>query len=194
MPMTLFRSGRFGVISRSKTTSPEVRVRDVRQNDVRRRRRREDEKAFLIVGKAEFFAGAHHAMRFDAADFPTLMVKGFLAGFGGEGGAGQDERHLIAGLKLWAPQTICRSMRPSLTRQTESLSALGWGSRERTWATTTPSNSPGERDDVFDLESEHGEPFGEFIGGTVEIDVLTEPVEGDLHARQNWRRNRASFS
>src|SRR5882672_3279522 len=49
---------------------------------------------------------------------------------------------LSPGLKLWAPQTIWRSPRPSFTRQRESLSALGWLSLVMTCATTTPSNSP----------------------------------------------------
>src|ERR1043166_605727 len=49
---------------------------------------------------------------------------------------------LSPGLKLSAPQTICLSPLPSLTRQSESLSALGCLSRVTTWATTIPSNSP----------------------------------------------------
>lgn len=35
--------------------------------------------------------------------------------------------------------------------------------------------------DAFDFEAEHGEAFGEFIGGPVKVDELAEPVESDFH-------------
>ena len=35
--------------------------------------------------------------------------------------------------------------------------------------------------DAFGFEAEHGEPFGQFLGRPVEINVLFEPVEGDFH-------------
>jgi hypothetical protein len=37
--------------------------------------------------------------------------------------------------------------------------------------------------DAFGFEAEHGEPFGQFLGRLVEINVLFEPVEGDFHAK-----------
>src|SRR6266436_1068331 len=73
---------------------------------------------------------------------PTLMVKGCSPGFAGSEKPGRISGTLSPGLKLSAPQTIWRSPLPSLTRQSESLSALGCLSRLTTCATTMPSNSP----------------------------------------------------
>ena len=94
---------------------------------------------------------------------------------------------LSPALKFCAPQTICRSPRPSLTRQRESLSALGCLSRVRTWATTMPSNSPPSFCIALDLQAEQGQAFGQFLGRPVQIDVLLEPVKSDLHLVRNDR-------
>src|SRR5215469_13180931 len=85
-----------------------------------------------------------HIMPWDSTPriLPTLMVKGCSPGFAGRLLPGRIRGTLSPALKFWAPQTICRSPAPSLTRQTESLSALGCLSRVMTWATTMPSNSP----------------------------------------------------
>src|SRR5687767_8952843 len=75
--------------------------------------------------------------------FPTLMVNGaFSPGFNGSDAPGKMSGTLSPALKFWAPHTICRSPLPSLTRQSESLSAFGCLSFVMTCATTTPSNSP----------------------------------------------------
>src|SRR5882724_8024206 len=71
------------------------------------------------------------------------MVHGsFSSGLGGNDAPGRMSGTLSPALKFCAPQTIWRSPVPSLTRQSESLSALGCLSRETTCATTMPSNAP----------------------------------------------------
>src|ERR1035438_2753357 len=73
---------------------------------------------------------------------PTLIVKGGSPALAGRVLPGKTRGTLSPALKFCAPQTICLSPLPSLTRQTVSLSALGCLSLVMTWATTTPSSSP----------------------------------------------------
>src|SRR5439155_8018809 len=70
------------------------------------------------------------------------IVSGASPDFAGNEKPGRMSGTLSPPLKLCAPQTICRSPLPSLTRQSESLSAFGCLSHVMTWATTTPANSP----------------------------------------------------
>src|SRR5215467_8723469 len=65
--------------------------------------------------------------------FPTLIVNGsFSPGFGGNDAPGRISGTLSPALKFCAPQTIWRSLLPSFTRHSESLSAFGCLSRVMT--------------------------------------------------------------
>ena len=142
MPMTLFRSGRFGVISRSYTTSLPLRPR-YSANGWPTLRSRAGSAAHP-PGLARPSSCGEHIMPCDSTPriLPTLMVNGASPGFAGRVAPGRTSGTLSPALKFCAPQTICRSPLPSLTRHTVSLSAFGCLSLVMTWATTTPSNSP----------------------------------------------------
>src|SRR6266545_4814433 len=73
----------------------------------------------------------------------SLMTKDSLSpGFSGRAKFGKIRATLSPGLWFCAPQMIVRSVLPSLTLQTESLSEPATLSRVRICATTMPSNSP----------------------------------------------------
>ena len=96
---------------------------------------------------------------------PTLMVNGsFSPGLSGSEAPGRISGTLSPALKFCAPQTICRSPLPSLTRQSESLSALGCLSRVMTWRHDDAVEGGGDFLHAFDFEAEHGQPLGNSSG------------------------------
>src|SRR4051812_43988050 len=142
MPMTLLRSGRLGVISRSYTTSPAARPKYSANgwptSAAGFRIKRPSTSSPSPSSFGEHIIPCDSTFRI----FPTLMVNGGDPAAVGNVAPGSASGTLSPTLKFFAPQTICLSPFPSATRQTESLSAFGCLSLARTCATTTPWNSP----------------------------------------------------
>jgi hypothetical protein len=90
---------------------------------------------------------------------------------------------LSPGWWFCAPQMMVRSPRPSLTRQTESLSEFGHLVAGEDLRDHDALELAGELLDAFDFEPEHGEALRELLGRPVEVHVLLEPVLGDFHFR-----------
>ncbi len=140
--MTLFKSGRLGVISKSYTTSPAVLPKCWANGWPTTASAGKSINPEASPGNPS--SAVEHIMPCDSTprSLPTLMVKGGVPGGVGSVQPGVAKGTLSPSLKFFAPHTIWRSPWPSFTRQTDNLSAFGCLAIAMTCATTTPSNSP----------------------------------------------------
>ena len=134
-----------------------------------------------FFGQAQFFGRAHHAMRFDTANLADFDRKRLLAGFCGQGGAGQDQWNFVPGLEVV-------SAADNLPFAFAVVDAVeGKFVRVRVFVAGDDLRDDhafegaGDFLNAFDLDPEHGQPLGEFFGRPVEIHVLFQPVQCDFH-------------
>ncbi len=112
---------------------------------------------------------------------PTLMVKGGFAGFGGQAGARQDERHLVAGLEILRPADDLPHALAVIHHADGELVGIGVLVLGDDLGDDHALELAAELLNALDLDAEHGQPLGQFGSRPVELDVLFEPVESDFH-------------
>ena len=134
------------------------------------------------VPQAEFLRRTHHAVRLDPANLADLDGEGRLAWLGGQGGARQNERHLVAGLEILRPADdlpLALAVIHPANGELVGIRVLVFGDD---LGDDDAFKLAAELLHAFDLDADHRQPLGEFGGGPIELDVLLEPVKGDFHA------------
>ena len=124
-------------------------------------------------------------MRLDAANLADFDREGRFARLGGKVVAREDEWHLVAGVEILRAAddlALALAIGDPAKGELVSIGMLVLG------------NDLGD-DDAFEfaaelfgalhLDTEHGEPLGEFGRRPIELNVLFEPVKGCFHDGQN---------
>ena len=142
----------------------------------------QDEQTVGIVGQAQFFGRAHHPLADDTEDPAFLDDEWlFLARLQRQRVVRKDERHLVADF------VVLRAANDGAL----ALAIIDLAHRQLFRAGHVVAREDLRDDDAlelarellhtFDFEAKHREPFGQFLGRPVEINVLFQPVECDLH-------------
>jgi hypothetical protein len=87
-------------------------------------------------------------------------------------------------LKLVAPQTICLSPAPSLTRQSDNLSALGCFEN---LAHNDFLKLATNLDHTLDFNPHHGQTLSQFFRGPGKINIFLQPVQSNFHKQKNTK-------
>ena len=144
---------------------------------------REDEQSLDGVRQPQFLGGAHHAVGLDAANLAHLDRHGSFARLGGQRHAGQDQRDFIAGREILRAADDLPLAPAVLDAAHRELVGVGMLIACNDLRHHDAVTFAADFDHAFDLDSQHGQPLGEFRGRPVEIHVLLEPVQCNFHER-----------
>ena len=151
---------------------------------------RQNHQPFGVFGEAKLPRRAHHALRLDAANVADLDFERLLARLGRHLAAGHRERHLAADLEIrraaddlpLAVTVVHLAERQAVGVRVRFLGEhLGDHNAVKT---------AGHFLDALDLEADHRQPLGEFVGRPVKVNVLLQPVVGYFHFRRETGENR----
>ena len=123
---------------------------------------------------------------------PTLILNGFSPGSSGHLAAGQRQRHLASNLKI----------RRTADDLPHALAVVHLAERQAVGVRVLlllqhlgdhdVFESAGHLLHALDLEPNHGQLLGEFLGRRVEVDVLLQPVVGNFHFLGEAGENRGA--
>ena len=122
-------------------------------------------------------------MRFDAANLADLDGDRRLAGFGGQGLAGQDQRDFVAGLEVLRAADNLPLASPVIDAAKGELVGIGMFVARDDLSDNYPFKLAAELLRALDFQAEHGQFFRQLFGRAGEINVLPQPVKSDLHPR-----------
>src|SRR5207248_1307729 len=123
----------------------------------------------------------HHAVRLDTPDLADLDGERLLARLGREAVTWENERHLVPRLEvvraahdLPFPFAVIDAAERELVRVRMFVPRDDLRHND-------PFKLSADLLDTFDLNADHRQPLGQFFRWPIEINVLFEPVESDLH-------------
>ena len=140
------------------------------------------QQAIDIGRQAQLGGRAQHALGFDAANFSHFDGQRGFACFGRKSASRQDERHLVARLKILRTANdlaLALAVVDAAERKLVGIRMLVAG------------DDLGDDDAVhfsadffhpFDFQSEQGQAPGQFFRGPIEADILLEPVKSNFHS------------
>ena len=153
---------------------------------------REQQQAVGILGDAQLLGRAHHAAGFHTANLADLDLERLLTWLSGHLAAGQRQRHLAANLKI----------RRTADDLPHALAVVHLAERQAVGVRVLlllqhlgdydVLESAGHLLHALDLEPNHGQLLGEFLGRRVEVDVLLQPVVGNFHFLGESGENRGA--
>ena len=143
-----------------------------------------------VIGEAQLLRRTHHALRLDAANFSDLDLERLPPRLGRHLAAGHRERHLAADLEIRRAAddlplavTIVHLAERQAVGVRVRLLGEHFGDHDAV-------KTAGHFLDALDLEADHRQPLGEFVGRPVKVNVLLQPVVGYFHFRRETGENR----
>ena len=151
---------------------------------------RQNHQPFGILGEAQFLRRTHHALRLHAADFADLDLERLRARLGGHLAAGHRQRNLAANLEIRRAADdlpLARAVVHLAERQAVGVRVRLLGEH---LGDHDAVKTAGHFLDALDLEADHRQPLGEFVGRPVKVNVLLQPVVGYFHFLRETGKNR----
>ena len=151
---------------------------------------RQNHQSFGVVGEAKFLRRTHHALRLHAADFADLDLERLRARLGGHLAAGHRQRNLTANLEIRRAADdlpLARTVVHLAERQAVGVRMRLLGEH---LGDHDAVKTAGHFLDALDLEADHRQPLGEFVGRPFKVNVPLQPIVSNFHFRRKTGENR----